>query len=331
MSLFGYMPEGREVQLLSVRGGGLSANILDYGAVLQDLRLDGHPYPLVLGLNNFSSYLDNSPYFGATVGRCGNRIRDGHLKLGGSTHRLDRNLHRRHTLHGGSGGTGRRLWDIRSVSEDRVSLGIVLEDGDMGFPGQLDATVEFALLAGGVLDIVIEAESDAVTLCNLVHHSYFNLDGSDSISDHLLCVDANSYLPVDHELIPTGEVKPVDGTRFDCRSFRPLRQVLPVDHNFCLSRCRGELRPVARLKSVASKVEMNIRTTEPGLQVYDGAHIDGELPGLSGRPMRAHAGIALEPQVWPDANHHAHFPQAVLRAGERYCQHTQFVFSIDSS
>lgn len=331
MSLFGCMPDGGEVQLLTVRGGGLTANILNYGAVLQDLRLAGHPYPLVLGLDDLSSYLDNSPYLGATVGRCGNRIRDGHLELGGMTHRLDRNLHRKHTLHGGSAGTGRRLWEIRSVSEDRVSLGIVLEHGDMGFPGQLDATIEFALLAGGVLDIVIEAESDADTLCNLVHHSYFNLDGSDSISDHLLCVDADSYLPVDHDLIPTGEVKPVDGTRFDCRSFRPLPQIMPVDHNFCLSRSRGELRPVARLKSAASKVEMGIRTTEPGLQVYDGAYIDGELRGLTGRPMRAHAGIALEPQVWPDANHHAHFPQAVLRAGDRYRQHTQFVFSNGSS
>jgi aldose 1-epimerase len=174
----------------------------------------------------------------------------------------------------------------------------------------------------------MQAETDAPTLCNLAHHSYFNL-GGETISDHLLKVDAESYLPVDDELIPTGEERPVAGTRFDFRTSAPVRQAHPVDHNFCLSRERRPLRSVAWLENPATGVGLELRTTESGLQVYDGAKINVDLPGLTGQSMRAHAGIALEPQVWPDANHHPGFPQAVLRPGERYAQQTQYIFSKD--
>lgn len=329
MNKFGEMPDGTPVERVTIRGGGLTANVLTYGAVIQDLRLDGHEMPLVLGFDSFAPYLTHSPYFGATAGRYANRIRDGHLELDGQTYQLDRNFMGKHLLHGGVGGMGKRVWRFDDVREDRVKLSITLPDGDMGFPGKLDAWITFALLPDGFLDIQMEAETDAPTLCNLAHHSYFTL-GGETISDHLLKIDADSYLPVDDELIPTGEVRPVAGSGFDFREFAPIRQAHPVDHNYCLAAARGPIRPVAWLRNPDNGMNMELRTTEPGLQVYDGAKINVDLPGLAGRPMRAHAGLALEPQIWPDAIHHDAFPQAVLRPGERYRQHTQYVFSKDT-
>lgn len=321
------MPDGTDVHRIKLVGGGLTAHVLTYGAVLQDLRLEAHEAPLVLGFPEFAPYLTDSPYFGATAGRFANRIRDGHLELDGETYQLDTNFIGKHMLHGGADSMGKRVWDIEHVSVDSATLQIVLPDGHMGFPGRLVARVTFSLLADGVLDIRMMAETDKATICSLAHHSYFKLDGGATISDHSLQMDALSYLPVDNELIPTGQVAPVEGSGFDFRAPAPVRQAHPVDHNFCLSQGRGELRLVATLKSAASGVAMDIRTTEPGLQVYDGSNINIALPGLDGQPMGAFAGIAMEPQIWPDAHHHEHFPQATLRPGETYHQHTQFVFS----
>ncbi len=331
MTGFGEMPDGAVVERVTLRGGGLTMNVLTYGAVVQDLRMDGHDAPLVLGFDSFAPYLTHSPYFGATAGRCANRIRDGHLELDGRTFQLDRNFLGKHSLHGGAVSMGKRLWQIETRADDRVTLSITLEDGEMGFPGRLRALVHFTLLPGGVFDVVMEAETEAPTLCNLAHHSYFNLNGAGAVSDHLLQVTAESFLPVDDELIPTGEVRAVAGTGFDFRAPRPVSQARPVDHNFCLSRTRTALRPVARLESPLSGVSMLLKSTEPGLQVYDGAKIDIDVPGLAGQPMRAHEGIALEPQIWPDANHHSGFPQAVLRPGIPYRQHTQYIFSKDTT
>ena len=330
MSRFGEMPDGSPVERITIRGGGLKANVLTYGAVIQDLRLEGYDAPLVLGFKNFAPYLTHSPNFGATAGRCANRIRDGHLELDGQTYQLDRNFLGKHLLHGGAAGMGKRVWRITRMDDDSVSLTITQCAGDMGFPGKLTTRVDFALLPDGVLDILIGAETDEPTLCNIAHHSYFNL-GGETISNHLLKIRAENYLPVDKELIPTGEIRPVAGTGFDFRALAPVGQAHPVDHNFCLSRARGPLRPVAGLENPETGVAMELWTTEPGLQVYDGAKIDIDLPGLHGRAMRAYAGIALEPQVWPDANHHDAFPQAVLCPGEIYQQHTQYIFSKGNS
>jgi len=284
----------------------------------------------VLGFAEFPPYLTRSPWFGATAGRCANRIRDGHLELDGARFQLDRNFRGKHHLHGGTDAIGKRLWNIVEMTENSVSLAISLAAGEMGYPGAMQVRQRISLRPRGVLDIRLQAETDAPTLCNLAHHSYFNLDGSQSVASHLLWVDADAYLPVDGDLIPTGKLCPVAATAFDFRQPAPVAGAIAaggVDHNFCLSRTRMALRTVARLQSPASGLTMEVRTTEPGLQVYDGAKLDIDLPGLAGKPMRANSGIALEPQVWPDANHHADFPQAVLRSGERYDQHTQYVFA----
>ena len=326
MSRFAALPDGTPVERLTLRGGGLTARILSYGTVLQDLRLEGEEAPLVLGFEAFAPYLTHSPYFGATAGRCANRVRDGHLEIDGQTFQLDRNFLGKHMLHGGALSMGKRAWQVEAVDEAAATFNITLDDGEMGFPGRLDVRLRYALLPGGVFDVTMEAETSAPTLCNLAHHSYFSL-GAEDVSGLLLRVAADRVLPVDDELIPTGEQHPVAGTRFDFRTPRPLGQGAPLDHNFCLSSHRQALRPVAWLENPENGVSLELRTTEPGLQVYDGSKIDIAVPGLTGRPMRAHAGVALEPQVWPDANHHADFPQAILRPGARYVQHTQYIFS----
>jgi aldose 1-epimerase len=325
--IWGHMPDGSAVHRVTLTGGGLTAHVLTYGAVLQDLRLAGHDAPLVLGFPEFAPYLTDSPYFGATVGRFANRIRDGHLELDGQSYQLNTNEGGRHTLHGGADGLGGHLWAIEEASSDCVTLKAVMPDGHMGFPGNLTCTVTFTLLYGGTLDVQMRAETDKTTLCSLAHHSYFVLDDAETVSQHQLQIAAESYTPVDDMLIPTGEAAPVAGTRFDFREAAPLSQAYPVDHNFCLSNARQALRPVARLQSAVSGVRMDCLTTEPGLQVYDGAGIAIDGPGLRGQKMGANAGLAMEPQVWPDAHHHKDFPPAVLRRGETYHQHTQFVFS----
>ncbi len=321
------MPDGRAVHRVTLTGGGLTAHVLTYGAVLQDLRLEGHDAPLVLGFPDFAPYLTDSPYFGATVGRFANRIRGGHLELDGQAYQLDTNDGGRHMLHGGADGLSGRLWEIEEVAGDHVTFTAELTDGHMGFPGTIKCSVTFALIEGGTLDVEMRAATDKTTLCSLAHHSYFTLDDAETVSQHQLQIAAESYTPVDDTLIPTGEIAPVSGTQFDFRAAAPLSQAYPVDHNFCLSNARQPLRQVARLQSLASGVRMDCFTTEPGLQVYDGSGIAIEAPGLRGQKMSACAGVAMEPQVWPDAHHHKDFPQAVLRPCETYHQHTQFVFS----
>ena len=331
--VFGLMPDGTPVRRYRLRGGGLTAHFLTYGAVLQDLRLDGHSGPLVLGFEAFDHYPAHSRYFGATAGRYANRIRDGHVEIDGEAFQLDTNSLGKHTLHGGAAGIGKRLWELRDLSADSITLGIRAVDGEMGFPGNLDILQTFRLLDGGLLDITLRAVTDAPTLCNLAHHSYFNFGAGDTVDTHVLWVCAETYLPVDAELIPTGEQATVAGTRFDFRApaaLGPASAQGLIDHNLCLSAGREPLRRVAELVCPESGVAMELRTTEPGLQVYDGSALAVPVPGLEGRRMGARSGIALEPQVWPDSPHHADFPQAVLRPGETYSQHTQYIFRKES-
>lgn len=313
---FGVHADGSTVEAQAISAHGLSIEVMTHGASLMRLVPDGQ-HSLVLGFDNYQDYVQRGIYFGAIVGRYANRIGQGRALIGGKTHELDRNFLGRHLLHGGRDGTSLRNWRIEEVASDAITLTDTLPDGHMGFPGRLEVRTRYRIVAGPVLEIEIEARTNAPTLCSFAQHSYFNLTGADSIADHLLTVGAENYTPVDAEAIPTGAIDPVAGTRFDFRQPTRLGDQMArggLDHNLCLSPDRQSCRPVARLQAPGARHALAIETTEPGLQIYDGAHI-------------GHRGLALEPQIWPDAPNHPHFPDARLSPGETYHQVTRLVLA----
>lgn len=322
ISGFGATPDGRRVEAVALRGPHLAARVLTLGATVQDLRLHEVAHPLVLGFPSAEDYFGPGLYAGALVGRFANRLGGGRFTIDGRAYRAACNEAGRNLLHGGSDGIHHRIWSIADLAADRVVLTLELPDGHMGFPGNLTIRAEISV-AGEALAFDLRAETDAPTLCTLAHHGYFALDDSGDARGHLLQVAADHYLPVDAGLIPTGEVAPVDGTRFDFRRPRDLRGG-GYDHNLCLGPARGPLRPVATLTG-RTGLRMVVETTEPGLQLYDGRHFDGAA-GLDGRRYGPHAGVALETQGWPDAPNHPGFPDAVLRPGQAYRAVTRYRF-----
>jgi aldose 1-epimerase len=330
--VFGVMPTGETVERVVLTGGGLTASILTFGAVLQDLRLEGHDAPLVLGFDDLASYLDHSPYFGATPGRCANRIGDGRFTLDGTDYQLELNERGVTHLHGGTDGMGRRNWTITNLDASSVTMEIVDAHGRAGYPGSTRTKAVFALKANGVFSVVYETVTDAPTIANVCHHAYFNLDGRPDILGHDLMIAADHYTPVDDRLIPTGEIRKVDNTAFDFHDMRPIRLDVDgtqfgYDHNFCLSGARTEKRSVALARSVNSGVQLEVLTTEPGVQFYAGVYVNVQVSGLEGRSYGPYAGFCLETQIWPDAINHSGFPSAVLRPGEVLRQETDYVFS----
>lgn len=330
--LFGRLETGEPVQLVVLTGGGLTAKIITWGAVIQDLRLDGHAPPLVLGLENLADYLAHSPYFGATPGRNANRIGNGRFAIDGASFQLELNERGVTHLHGGSDGLGRRNWQIVDQSDSHVTLRIVDPAGRAGYPGNCTVTCTYRLLAPATLSVTYEATTDAPTIANLCQHSYFNLDGDSDALGHEISIAADHYLPVDERLIPLGEIRPVAGTPFDLRTLTPMRRQteaggVAFDHNFCLAKERRAKTPVALARSNRSGVALEVHTTEPGVQLYTGSMINVAVPGLEGRRYGPFAGFCLETQVWPDAVNHQGFPQAVLRPGETLRQETDYIFT----
>jgi aldose 1-epimerase len=329
--IFGHLPSGESVECITLSGGGLTAHVLTWGAVIQDLRLEGHEAPLVLGFEDLGAYLEHSPYFGATPGRCANRIGDGRFSIDGEEFQLERNERGITHLHGGSDGLGRQLWRIVEQHADAVTLTVTDPAGRAGYPGNCTVTCTYRLHGDGVLSVAYESTTDAPTPVNVCQHSYFNLDGGPDAFGHEIRLAAEHYLPVDDNLIPTGEVRPVAGTPFDLREWTPLsRQIsedgVPFDHNFCLSPARQAKRPVCTVRSPASGISLEVSTTEPGLQLYTGEKVNPPVPGLGGRPYAPFAGFCLETQIWPDAVNHQHFPNAILRPGQVLRQETDYVF-----
>lgn len=316
------LPDGRRVDALTLRGGGLTARLLTLGATVQDLRMDGVDHPLVLGCPDPADYLGDGLYLGAVVGRFANRIGGARFTLDGREYRTDPNFRGRHTLHGGARGTHWHLWTIEDARPDAATLSLALPDGDMGFPGALSVRADIALRDGALI-VDLSATADAPTPCNLAHHGYFILDDTGDVRGHRLRIAADRYLPVDDDLIPL-DPAPVEGTRFD---FRAARSIAPgaYDHNFCLSDGPVAPRVVAELTG-GTGIRMRIETDQPGLQVYDGAHFK-EMAGLDNRRYGPFAGVALETQGWPDAPNRPDFPDAILRPGETYRHHAAYRFS----
>jgi aldose 1-epimerase len=328
---FGVLPDGTAVHEISLEKGSLKASILTLGAIIRDLKVDGAT--VVLGFEDLQSYLDHSAYFGVIAGRCANRIARGHLPVDGTDHQLDLNQNGRHHLHGGSCGFSFRVWQVEQHDKASVLLKLVSEDGDMGYPGRVEALARYTLTGAGALRLKITATTDKTTPVNLTQHAYFNLDGSDTILDHTLEIAAESYLPVDEDLIPTGEIRKVAWTPYDFREGRRLRrkpgeESVIYDHNFCLADApRETVEFAAALEDSAGERRMEVWTTEPGLQLYDAGQLSVPMPGLGGRNYAPHAGLCLEAQRWPDSVHHEGFTRVLLRPSETYSHVTEFRFS----
>ncbi|MGF7174964.1 aldose epimerase family protein [Azospirillum doebereinerae] len=333
--------DGRPVEGFTLAAGGLEATVIAHGARLVRFLMpdrDGRPADVVLGFDRLAGYLGSDAYAGATCGRYGNRIGGAAFTLDGVRHRLTAN-EPPNQLHGGSDGFDRRLWDA-AVDEaaNAVTFTLRSPDGDQGYPGTLTASVRYRLTGDGVLDIRMTATTDRPTVVNLVHHSYWNLAGHavghavGDVRGHRLAVRGGFVTPVGADLIPTGEVRPVDGTPFDLRDGPLLGDALAAvggfgfDHNWCLEGPAGELRPVAWLEDPASGRRLDLSSDQPGLQVYTGGYLSDRVIGKGGRPYRRFAGIALETQRFPGTPNIAHFPSARLDPGQRYEHRMQLRF-----
>jgi aldose 1-epimerase len=310
---------GQPVERVRLANGhGLAAAVLTWGGVLQDLTLDvdGSPRPLVLGFAEFADYPAKSPYLGATVGRFGNRIGGAAFTLDGERCELDPNERGRNHLHGGLSGWGKRLWDIASVDASSVSLTLSSADGDMGYPGAVEAACTYRL-TGDALVIDMTATTTRATPINMVHHSYWNLDGRGSIEAHRLRLDADRYLPTDEEQIPTGEIATVEGTIFDFRELRRIDAMGTADYDHCMVLTeKPDLRQVAEVVSGDGRVGMTLFADQPGVQLYTGFKMD--ITARGGRRIGPRAGLCLETEAYPDAPNKPQFPSAILRPGETY-------------
>ncbi|MEV5341950.1 aldose epimerase family protein [Streptomyces sp. NPDC052676] len=344
--LFGKLADGTKVYRWSLENGGTRMKVLSYGGIVQSLELPdrrGRYANVSLGFDNLEDYVSSSPYFGALIGRYGNRIAKGRFTLDGKEYQLSVN-DGDNSLHGGAQGFDKRVWDVEPFtrgSDVGLRLYYTSVDGEMGYPGTLRTKVTYTLTRAGDWRIDYEATTDKPTVCNLTSHVYFNLagEGSGTVYDHELSIAASRYTPVDAGLIPTGELAKVAGTPFDFRRAKTIgedirdahQQLLygqGIDHNWVLDKgITGRPEHVATLREPGSGRTMRIATTEPGLQFYSGNFLDGTLVGSGGRIYRQGDALCLETQHFPDSPNQPSFPSTVLRPGQTYRSTTVHSFS----
>ena len=330
--VFGMIGDAPVMEVEIRSQAGAKAKILTWGAVIRDLVVPSASgeQRVTLGLNSIQDYLAHSPSFGAVPGRFANRIANGQFTLDGARHQLDRKPGEKHTLHGGPKGFGKRIWKLKSNDESSAELELQSADGEAGFPGNLTARCIYKFIEPATLRVELSAVTDKPTIVNLTQHAYFNLDGSADVRDHELQLGCAFYTPTDDDLIPTGEIRAVDGTAYDFRAPRTLRNAAgqAYDTNFVVAGTPGldDLAWVATVRSPKNGMTLELHSTEPGVQVYDAAKLNCPVPGLDGAHYGAFAGLALEPQVFPDSPNRRHFPACVLRADEEYRHISEFRF-----
>jgi aldose 1-epimerase len=339
------------IHRIALRGGDLAASILTYGATIQDLVVHGPAGPrnVVLGFDSCAEYLTQRMYMGAVAGRFANRIAAGCFTLDGTAYQLTRNEDGVNHLHGGAQGFSRKLWSVAQVTDRAVELSLVSPAGEEGYPGTLTATCRYSIEGGRTVRIALSAVTDAPTIINLATHSYFNLAGEGDILGHRLQIPAETYLPTDAALIPTGELASVTGTGFDFRTLRAVR--LPdappqrYDNNYVLEHFqekwkpvfRPKMRPTTELPSDAqvrqaarlecAGIAMELWSTEPGVQLYDSGSMR-TIAGRGGATYRPFSGLCLEPQRFPDSPNQPGFTDCTLRPGETYRQVTEYRFEL---
>jgi len=318
---FGHAPDGTPLSLFTLTNAqGMEVRITNYGGIVTHILApdrDGRLANVTLGFDTAAEYFGRSPYFGALIGRCGNRIAQGRFTLDGVEHQLAVNDGANH-LHGGAQGFDKVVWDA-AVEGEALVLRYRSPDGEQGYPGNLDVQASYTLGDDCALTVDFRATTDRATPVNLTHHAYFNLAGSGTINDHEMWIDAPHYTPVDEGLIPTGELATVAGTPFDFREPRAIGDAV-YDHNFALAPAQG-MRRAVRVREPRSGRQLEVLTHEPGIQFYSGNFLDGSL----GFPHRG--GFCLEPQHFPDAPNKPQFPSVILRPGEVYRNTLAFRFS----
>ena len=337
---FGKTKDGTPVDLYTLKNGhGMVAKIMTYGATLIDLEVPdkgGQTADVVLGFPSLDDYLAGHPFFGSTAGRYANRIAAGKFSLDGHQYTLATNNGANH-LHGGNVGFDKKVWNaeaMESADGPSVRLTYTSPDGEEGYPGTLTSSVTYTLTGDNAIRIEYKATTDKPTVVNLTNHSYFNLAGENSgtILDHVLMVDADRYTPVDEGLIPTGEIKPVEGTPYDFRKPTPLGARIDktnggYDTNFVLNHPAGKFAFSARLRDPKTGRTMEVWTDQPGVQVYTANGLSTKQVGVGGKRYEKYGAVCLETQHFPDSPNHANFPSTVLRPGETYHTVTAYKFS----
>ena len=343
---FGKTPEGQAVEIYTLQNSrGAEARIMTYGGIVQSLSVpdkNGKLGDIVLGYDNLQGYIDKTPYFGALIGRYGNRIGGATFKLEGQTYTLATN-NNGNSLHGGLKGFDKVVWTARpsvGVHGPQLVLAYVSKDGEEGFPGNLEVTAIYTLTEDNALKIEFTAKTDKPTVCNLTHHSYFNLagQGNGDILGHVVYINANLTTPVDAGLITTGAFADVTRTPFDFRKPTAIGarindpdQVLQYgpgyDHNWVINKPFGELGLQARVVEPTSGRVMEVWSDEPGLQFYAGNFLDGTIKGKGGVAYQIHTGFCMEPQHFPDSPNKANFPTTELKPGQTFHNTIIYKFS----
>ncbi|MCU1275965.1 MAG: aldose 1-epimerase [Bryobacterales bacterium] len=345
---FGKTKDGQAVDLYTLTNGhGMEVAITNYGGIVVSVKTpdrNGKLADVVLGFDNFEGYLQTMPYFGALIGRYGNRIANGRFTLDAREYHLAQN-NGPNALHGGLRGFDKRIWsakEIRAKDAPALELSYLSKDGEEGYPGNLSATVTYSLTPKNELKIDYAATTDKDTVVNLTNHSYFNLagEGQGNVLPHVVMINADRFTPVDSTLIPTGELKSVEGTPFDFRKPTPIgarindkNQQLQFgkgyDHNFVLNGDGGGLKLAARVTDPSSGRVMEVLTTQPGLQFYTGNFLDGTVRGKGGVAYGQRSAFCMETQHFPDSPNHPAFPSTVLKPGQRYQTTTVYRFAVD--
>jgi aldose 1-epimerase len=337
---FGHTADGTAVDLYTLSDGKVEVRITNYGGIVTSLRApdrNGKLDDIVLGYDSLDQYIAKTAYFGAIIGRYANRIAHGTFQLDGKTYHTPKNDDD-NTLHGGVRGFDKVVWTAKEI-KDGIELTYVSKDGEEGFPGTLTTTVRYTL-ARGALRIEYSATTDKDTVLNLTNHSYFNLAGqaNGEVLGHIVKINASRFTPVNASLIPTGEIKSVEGTPFDFRKPHSigerindnndqLRFGMGYDENMVLDSSNSQLTEAAEVYEPTTGRILKVLTTEPGIQFYSGNHLDGSITGKQGRVYKPRTAFCLETQHFPDSPNHPNFPTTELKPGQKFHSVTVYEFS----
>jgi aldose 1-epimerase len=349
MESFGKTADGQEVQMFTLTNkNGIEAKITNFGGIVASLKTPdrkGQFADVVLGYDNLDGYVSDTAFFGALIGRYGNRIAKGKFVLNGKTYQIPLN-DGPNALHGGPNAFNKKVWaatDVSTHSTPMLQLTYLSKDGENGFPGNLNVQVTYSLTSNNELRIDYAATTDKDTVLNLTNHSYFNLkgEGQGDILEHEVRLNANKFTPVDATLIPTGELKNVQGTPFDFRKStaigaridsddQQLKYGWGYDHNWVLNGMgAGQLVIAARVHEATTGRVLEVLTDQPGVQFYTGNHMDGTIRGKGGKVYPKRGGLCLETQHYPDSPNHPAFPSTTLKAGEQFHSTTIFKFGVE--